>query len=257
MVGQDTDELRALIANDRYPRSAKYDPEWVIGSFTGGPNVLWSIEALCEHLPFEAGMRVLDLACGTAHSSIFLAREFDVTVWAVDLMVSPTKNWKRVRDAGVADRVFPLHGDARRLPLPEGMFDAIVCAGSYVYFGTDDLYLRTLRRFLCEGGRIGIVTKGVRTEVEAPPDDASSIWKQQFEVLHTPDWWRRHFERSGLVDVEAADMLPEGGRDWARWSEICMTHGDADPRLFRKDAEMLRRDNDERFGSVRLVARLR
>jgi hypothetical protein len=114
-----------------------------------------------------------------------------------------------------------------------------------------------LRRFLREGGWIGIVMPGVRAEVEALPEEASSAWKQTFQALHTPAWWRDHFERSGLVHVEVADMIPEGGREWARWSEICMTHGNADPRVFRKDAELLRRDNDELFGSVRLVARVR
>ncbi|MEV6271720.1 hypothetical protein AB0L64_31450 [Kribbella sp. NPDC051936] len=52
-------------------------------------------------------MRVLDLGCGTALSSIFLAREYDVDVWAADLWVDPTENWRRVDDAGLAGRVHP------------------------------------------------------------------------------------------------------------------------------------------------------
>ena len=62
-----------------YPRSAAYDPEWMFEAGMG-PNSLWLTEALCEGLELAPGMRVLDLGCGRAASSIFLAREFDVRV---------------------------------------------------------------------------------------------------------------------------------------------------------------------------------
>jgi cyclopropane fatty-acyl-phospholipid synthase-like methyltransferase len=251
------DELRAAFARERYPRSSQYDPEWVLESFMGSANVLWSTEALCEKLPLEPGMRVLDLACGTAHSSIFLAREFGVTVWAVDFFVDPTQNWKRIEETGLGDRVFPLRADARNLPLPSRMFDVVTCLGSYKYFGTDDLYLRSLVRLLRNDGRIGIVTAGVRVEMEQLAEDVSPVWKLQLEALHSPAWWRHHFQRGDLADVEVADLVPEGGRDWARWYEICMQHDVGNPAQYRKDAEMLRSDDDGRWGLVRLVARLR
>jgi len=53
-------------------------------------------------------MRVLDLGCGRAISSIFLHREFGVQVWATDLWYSVSENILRVRDAGVDDGVFPI-----------------------------------------------------------------------------------------------------------------------------------------------------
>ena len=86
-------------------------------------------------------MRVLDLGCGRASSSIFLHREFGVQVRAVDLWFSAAKNFQRIRDAGVAEGVFPIHADARSLPFAPGFFDAIVCLDSFIYFGSDDLYL--------------------------------------------------------------------------------------------------------------------
>ena len=56
-----------------------------------GPNVLWLTEALTQVLPLEPGMRVLDLGCGAAISSIFLARELGVQVWAADLWIEPRR----------------------------------------------------------------------------------------------------------------------------------------------------------------------
>src|SRR5690348_13668358 len=65
------------------PRASRYDLAWA-DAHSLGENVLLFAESLCRVLPLQPGMRVLDLGCGHALSSIFLAREFDVTVWAVD-----------------------------------------------------------------------------------------------------------------------------------------------------------------------------
>ena len=67
-------------------------------------------------MDLRPGMRVLDLGCGRAISSIFLAREFSVQVWATDLWINATENLLRIRDAGLNHQVFPLHSDARRFP---------------------------------------------------------------------------------------------------------------------------------------------
>jgi cyclopropane fatty-acyl-phospholipid synthase-like methyltransferase len=45
-----------------------------------GPNALWLAEWLAEALSLKAGMRLLDLGCGRAMTSIFLAKEFGVQV---------------------------------------------------------------------------------------------------------------------------------------------------------------------------------
>jgi cyclopropane fatty-acyl-phospholipid synthase-like methyltransferase len=65
----------------RFSRSSKYHPEWVIASASGGANSLWLTEWLALALDLRPGMRVLDLGCGQAASSVFLRREFDVQVW--------------------------------------------------------------------------------------------------------------------------------------------------------------------------------
>jgi cyclopropane fatty-acyl-phospholipid synthase-like methyltransferase len=54
-------------------------------------------------------VRVLDLGCGRAASSIFLHRELGVQVWATDLWFSASANLQRIRDAGAESGVFPIH----------------------------------------------------------------------------------------------------------------------------------------------------
>ena len=50
-------------------------------------------------MTLEPGMRVTNMGCCKAISSIFLAKEFGVEVWAADLWVKPTENWERIREA--------------------------------------------------------------------------------------------------------------------------------------------------------------
>ena len=104
------------LTSERFPRASKYNPEWVLAGVSGGANPLWMTEWLTEALDLRPGMRVLDLGCGRALSSVFLRREFGVQVWATDLWFSAAENIRRVQDAGVADGVFPIRADARSLP---------------------------------------------------------------------------------------------------------------------------------------------
>jgi hypothetical protein len=91
------------LISDRFPRASGYHPEWLLAGVSGAANPLWMTEWLAEALSLKSGMRVLDLGCGRAMSSI-LCREFGVEVWATDLWFSASENLARIRDAGVADR---------------------------------------------------------------------------------------------------------------------------------------------------------
>jgi SAM-dependent methyltransferase len=154
-------ELREALTVERYPRSNKYDPQWVVDNLMG-PHPPWCAESLLDVMPLRPGMRELDLGCGTAVTSIFLARECDVEVWAADLWVQPTDNWERIKAAGVEDQVHPIHADAHELPFSHGFFDAIFSVGACHYFGTGAEYLPYCLEFLRGEGSIGIVVPGIR-----------------------------------------------------------------------------------------------
>src|ERR1700682_1567396 len=143
------------LVSKQFPRASAYHPAWGLADGRGGANSLWLAEWLPTALDLRPGMRVLDLGCGRASSSIFLRREFGVQVCATDLWFSASENMQRIRDAGVEDGVFPLHADARSLPFAPDFFDAVVCVDSFPYFGTDDLYLNYLAQFVKTEGPIG------------------------------------------------------------------------------------------------------
>ncbi|HTI34294.1 MAG TPA: class I SAM-dependent methyltransferase, partial [Miltoncostaea sp.] len=165
-----------LPRHERFPRAAAYPDDWVRSSVSGGANALWLTEWLAEAVPLAPGDRVLDLGCGRAASSVFLRREFGVEVWAADLWNDPTENLARVRDAGVGDGVYPMRLDARELPFGDGFFDAVVAIDSYVYFGTDDLYLPEVARLVRPGGWLGIAGAGVMDEIDGPVPAQLKEW---------------------------------------------------------------------------------
>lgn len=205
-------------ASDRFPRSLKYAPEWTLANASSGSHSLWIAEWLSEALDYRPGMRVLDLGCGRAMSSIFLHREFGVQVWATDLWFSASENLQRIQDAGAAEGVFPIHADARSLPFANEFFDAIVSHDSYVYYGTDDLYLSYLARFVKPGGQIGIASAGMTQEIEGPvPEHLQEWWSPEAWMLHSAAWWRRHWEKTGIIDIEVADTMPDGWQYWLDW----------------------------------------
>src|SRR5690606_25343871 len=130
-------------------------------------------------------MRVLDLGCGRAISSVFLAKEFGVQVWAYDLWIKATDNWNRIKQQGLGNKIYPIHGDARNMPFAEGFFDAIISVDSYIYFGTDDLFLNYLQQFLVPGGTLAIVMPGLIKDFEdGVPEHLKDFWGQDCWSWH-------------------------------------------------------------------------
>jgi len=239
----------AKLVLPEFPLSSNYHPEWIIAGVSGGANPLWMTEWLVSAMDLRPGMRILDLGCGRAMSSIFLHREFGVEVWATDLWFSVTENLQRIRDADVEKGVFPIHADARVLPFASEFFDAIISIDSFIYYGTDDLYLNYLARFVKPGGQVAIAGAGLMQEFEGVvPDHLQDWWTPDLWCLHSADWWRRHWERTGIINIEIADTLSNGWRLWRDWHLAIAPDN-------RKEIEALEMDEGRYLGYVRLVAR--
>jgi len=249
-MGEDLSRL--LVAPD-FPRSSQYDPLWILRNQMG-LNALWLTEWLCREMVLQPGIRVLDVGCGKGLSSIFLAREYGVQVWATDLWIPATDNLLRIEEAGLSDRVFPIHADARSLPFAEAFFDAVVCVDAYIYFGTDDLYLEYLHRFVRPTGQIGIVVPGFIQELRGPlPEHLKPFWAQECWTWHTVEWWRQLWSRTELVRVLRADSLPDGWRLWHQWKKAHQAAGDDSPGL-ASDIQVLEADGGQHMGFHRMIA---
>jgi SAM-dependent methyltransferase len=248
------------LARPEFPLSSRYDPGWVM-EHQMGPNALWLAEWLCAAMRLEPGMRVLDLGCGSCLTSIFLARELQVRVWAADLWVDPSANWARVREMGVEDRVTPLQVEAHALPFAEGFFDAVVSVDAYHYFGTDDLYLGYLARFVRTDGQLGVVVPGLARPLPStgppphltePQANGTPFWEDECASFHTASWWRDLWTAANRVTVEIADAMERG---WELWRDFELALETAGKNAFPSVAEALERDAGQYLTFVRLVAR--
>lgn len=239
-----------------FPRSNSYDPGWVLTNQMG-PNVLWLAEWLSAALRLEPDRRILDLGCGKALSSVFFAREFGPKVWAVDLWVDPDDNRKRTAEMGFESRIEVLQAEAHALPFEDAFFDAVVSLDAYQYFGTDDLYLNYVSRFLKPGGTIGVVMPGlmrpmprVPAYLSKPQSNGTIFWEEDCRCLHTLDWWKEHWSGSSLVKLAIADTLRDG---WKRWAEFEEALEQTENNRYPTSAEALRKDRGRRLGLIRLV----
>jgi len=204
----------------KYPKTEKYDPAWIEQNWMG-PNPLWLTEDLCENLDLRPGMKVLDLGCGKGSTSIFLAKEYGVTVFATDLWISATDNRGRFEEAGVADKVIPIHAEAHALPYAEGFFDAVLAVDCYHYFGTSDTYFVDVFSKLAKpGGQLGVVIPGLKREFDKGyPDTLKDLWIPELFAFHSKDWWRDLWEKTGLCEITACYDLEDSKAIWRPWAE--------------------------------------
>jgi hypothetical protein len=94
----------------------------------------------------------------------------------------------------------------------------VVSIDSFAYYGTDDLYANYLARFVKPGGPIGIAEAGLTREIDGPiPEHLRAWWEPSVCCLHTAAWSSRHWDRSGVLDMELAE-------DPTRSARQCRAH---------------------------------
>ena len=194
-------------------RSAKY-PKNLVRKCMAGPNALYLTEELTDSMHLSSGMTVLDLGCGRALSSVFLAKEYGVTVYAVDKSVYASETCLMLRDLGLDSQVFPIRADAAALPMPRGIADALVCVNAYHNFGMEaGFFEEKLRPILQEDAEVGFVLLG-REEKAVPPDDMN-----ENPVFWSASEWKKWMESEG-IEVEVCEQLSSTEQAWKEWMTI-------------------------------------
>jgi len=217
---------------NNYPRTAKYDPKWVEENWMG-PNPLQLLEELCGNLELSPGMKILDMGCGKGLTSVFLAKEFGVTVFANDLWIDATENSSRFEAAGVSDKVFPIHAEAHALPYANGFFDAAISVDSYHYYGADEMYFPcTFSKLVKPGGQFGVAFPGLVREYEKGyPETMKSLWEGELFSFHSAAWWRHLWEKTGIAEIRSCYEIPDPKGiwyPWAHWSKEHMSFNDVE-----------------------------
>ena len=202
-------------------------------SYIMGPDAVCLLELLCDKMSLKPGMRILDMGCGAGFTSIILAKEYGVTVFANDLWFPANDNYTRFVKAGVDDRVFPIQAEAHSLPYASAFFDAAISIDAYHYFGTDELYLpQHYARLVKPGGQFGLVLPALTPELPTGlPEAMAPHWALDMYTWHSTAWWHNMWQKTNLVDVTLAEDLADGKALWRATSDYELHDADTENYL--------------------------
>lgn len=201
-----------------------------------GPNTLRLLEEIAEKFPLEKGGRVMDLGCGTGLSSLYLAKETESRVFAVDLWCSATENYRRFCEWGIDEKVIPICINANELPFAEGYFDAVVSVDAYHYFACNSTYFaEKLLPLVRSGGLVLIVIPGLKEEFgEAVPPEILEWAGEEYTLFHSCDWWKANIgEHASIASAEYMEMHSEQ-EAWKDWFDSGHEYALRDREFFEK-----------------------
>lgn len=234
--------------NMNFYKTEKYDKDFLKENMMG-PNSMMILEELLNEVPLKAGMRVLDLGCGNGLTSVFLAKEYGVQVFALDLWISATDNYRRFLKNGVDDLIIPIHADAQDMPFAEEFFDAVVSVDAYHYVGNNDTFFpEKVRPLLKKDGIAAIAVPGMKYEVhENIPEEMKPYWEEEaLAMWHSIEWWRPKFEK-GLDNLRIWEMscFSQAWKDWLG----------TDNPYAAEDRKMLRADGGRYMNLIGIIGK--
>ena len=159
---------------------------------------LASIPEVDARLRAQPSARVGDLACGTAWSSIAIARAYpNVSVDAIDVDAVAIETARRnVAAAGLGDRVQAIVHDASDPELP-GRYDLVTIFEALHDMNHPVEALRAARASLAQGGSVIIADERVADRFTAPGDELERV---------NYGWSVLHCLAVGLLDPDSAGI---------------------------------------------------
>jgi hypothetical protein len=155
---------------------------------------LWLTEWLTDMVTLEPDMLVLDWAAARrSRPSSWPAS----SGWRCGPSICGTgadENLRRIADAGLSDRVYPFHADARHLPFPEESFGRRVSASTRsISSATGRSSISTTCAFCARGWHLAFASAGLMKDTQGRRR-RHLIWSGYGRgitwTLHTADWWR-------------------------------------------------------------------
>ncbi|MBO0853669.1 MAG: class I SAM-dependent methyltransferase [Nocardia sp.] len=150
-------------------------------------------------LRLRSARTLLDIGCGPGNFTLYLSRRLGSGAHAIGLDFS-VPMLEQARADNVGPGVSYVRADARRLPFPDGGFDAVCCFGSLYLIEDPMVAAGEMIRVLAPGGRISISTSYRRPGWFGRMITAyfSRLGLRFFDAEEFP----KLFADAGLVEVE-------------------------------------------------------
>ncbi len=232
----------------KYLKSEKYDNDFVKANMMG-PNSMIILENLLENVTLTDNMRVLDLGCGKGLTSIFLAKEYGVQVFAVDLWIPAGENYKRFKKMGLENQIIPIHADAMQLPFAEDYFDAVISVDAYHYFGSNETYFdKYLSKMLKKDALIAIGIPGMKYEIHnCIPDEMEPYWNEEaLRTWNSCDWWEILLSKSASFKIKKIQEMACFDEAWQDWLKT-------DNKFALGDRAMIEMDNGRYMNLISII----
>ena len=217
-----------------------------------GPNAMRIAEELASYLNINENMRVLDLGCGCGLSSLFLTKQYGVSVFAADLWISPTENYERFQSIGIDETVIPVSVDATKgLPFAHRYFDILFSVDAYHYFGDTAEMLPSLIPFVKKGGYIAVAVPGIKYEFGGNvPDAMKPFWIDEVDrTIHSLGWWKNLWGMEKGIEIVDSREMTCCKLAWEEW--LTSSHPVA-----VQDIEMMKAENGQYFNLIQLIAKV-
>lgn len=227
--------------------------EFFTDKYLMGPNSIRLLDEMLKKYPLAAGSRVMDLGCGRGITSIYLAKEAGVQVFATELWIPVTELARSFEQHGVSDSVIAIHADANALPYAEEYFDAVVSIDAYHYFASEpgDFEKKVLP-YLKRGGVAIIAMPDLSRPLTKEAADGLLEWcggdEQAFSEFKTKEEWLRIIGAGDGFEVLMSFDMDCRDEAWEDWFQSGHPYG-------AKDREWFKRGIGDYLGFVGLVIR--
>ena len=181
-------------------------------------------------------------------TSIFLAKKYDVTVFAADLWIEATENYRRFKSLSLEDKIIPIHAEAHELPFANEYFDAVISIDSYHYFGCESDYLsKYLTPIVKKTGKIFIGIPGLKREfINGIPHELLLFWENDMN-FHSCEWWKKLWSQESSIIIEECFELGCMKEAWSDWLTCKNEHAE-------HDIEMMKAEDGTYFNLVGIKA---
>ncbi len=158
-----------------------------------GPNSARILEELLKKYPLRLNEdnTVLDLGCGKGLTSLIIARETGVKVYADDIWIDADDNKRRFEDWGVGKQIVPVCEDANNLSFKKKQFDVLVSIDSYHYFAAEFVFFENkILPFLNDKAVVLIGIPGIKDEYTGRSEELLSEWlgNDAYMFKSTSEW---------------------------------------------------------------------
>lgn len=192
--------------------------------FLMGPNGIRLLNEMLENHPLTQNSKVMDLGCGKGLTSLFLAQEAKVNVFAVDLWISATENYRQFCRWGIENSVIPIHADANNLPFANEYFDAVVSIDSFHYFSEKpNFFHENILPLIKKDGVALIAMPGLKEEIHGNEPQLVREWidgdgeNGEFNLFHSLEWWKSYIGQSECFEIVKAFELNSYLSAWNDW----------------------------------------